>query len=110
MFLGVRNIYLSQSSKNQFSDSLEAPNPSSSPFIFKVEPSATPAASLTIFITDGSPSINIREKPTIYSGKVGTASDGETFTYISKDNGWYQINLASGSGYVSAKYVKEVTK
>jgi hypothetical protein len=104
--LGINNIRVT-SKANSNPDS-STPQASSSPFIFKTGQTSTPAASLTVSITDGSPTINIRQKPTTYSEKIGTAKDGDKFTYVDKVDGWYQINLATGSGYVSSKYVKEI--
>jgi uncharacterized protein YgiM (DUF1202 family) len=63
---------------------------------------------LTIKITDGSPMVNIRQKPTTYSEKIGEAKDGDSFEYLSHSAGWYEIRLEDGStGYISGKYVEE---
>lgn len=108
--LGLRNIYTKGGVEAVNSN---LPTPSSQPLIFKVSPSplASPSATLTITITDGSAGINIRKEATIYSDKVGEAKNGEVFTYLDKTNGWYQIVLPNKSnGFVSSKYIKENTK
>jgi uncharacterized protein YgiM (DUF1202 family) len=104
--LGIWNIYNSTGASAQ-----TEPEPTSSPLTFKVDPSPTPGITVTISITDGSELINIREKATVYSEKIAEAKDGDTFEYVSKDAGWYEVKLPSGSnGFISAKYVKEETK
>lgn len=80
--------------------------PSPSPLIFKTQ-EVQPKTILTVKISDGSPLINIRQKPTIYSEKMGEAKDGDTFEYTTLSAGWYEIVLADGStGYIAAKYAK----
>jgi len=60
---------------------------------------------IVVKISDGSPFVNMREEPTIYSLKVGEASEGERFEFISESLGWNQVKLADGStGYISGKY------
>jgi putative transposase len=70
----------------------------------------TPDMELVINITDGSPIINIRKSASAYSEKVGEAKNNETYPYISAGQGWYQIKLQDGTGYVSANYVKVVER
>jgi hypothetical protein len=99
--LGIKSIY------NSSKDQAPVPVPSSSPLVFKSQPSPTPLATLTIEITDGSPSVNIREKPTVYSSKVTEAKNGDVFEYLEENAGWYKIKLDGDKvGYISAKYVK----
>ena len=58
---------------------------------------------------DGSSIINIRQKPTTDSIKIGEAKNGDTFAFISKDSDWFEVKLASGeTGFISAQYVEEV--
>lgn len=97
--LGLKNIYTKTSK----------PEAIPSPLVFKLNstPSPTPIPKLQIKITDGSPSINIREKPTIYSKKISEAKDGEVFEYAKKTGEWYEIRLGNKTlGYVAEKYVK----
>ena len=68
-----------------------------------------PKTMLTIKINDGSESVNIRQKPTINSEKVGQAKEGDAFEFISVNSNWYEIKLADGStGFVSARYVEVI--
>ncbi len=65
---------------------------------------------VVIKINDGSASssaiVNIRQKPTIKSEKIGKAHDGDTFEFVSVDSGWYEVKLATGSGFISAAFIK----
>lgn len=101
--LGLRNIYINkQLTINNLQLTTSPP-----PLVFKTQPSPTPAATLTVSITDGSAGVNIRGEPTIYSEKVAEAKDGDTFSYTEIVSGWYKINLTDGNiGYISSKYVK----
>jgi len=60
----------------------------------KVEPESK--TMIIIKITDDTESVNLREKPTTESAKVGKAKDGDTFELISEESGWYQIKLDDG--------------
>lgn len=70
-------------------------------------PEATPKTSIKIFSDDGSTTINIRQSPTTKSAKIGQANEGDTFEMISRDPEWFEVKIASGSGFISARYVKE---
>lgn len=84
--------------------------------IDEVAPTPTPEAeetksksALRIKINDGSESVNIRQKPTTNSEKIGQAEDGDVFEIVSKNMGWYEIKLANGSvGFISPKYVEVI--
>ena len=90
---------------------VDDPSSTNTPLIFKaIATPSTPLSVITVAITDGSPTINIRNKPTIYSDKITTAKDGDKFEVISKDSGWYLVKIAGNatdSGYISAKYIKQ---
>lgn len=69
----------------------------------------TPKQKIKILIKDGSKSVNLREKPSIYSEKIGEATDGEEFEYVSSKAGWYEIVLDEGqTGFVSGKYTEKI--
>lgn len=103
---GIWNIYNSSETSAQ-----SEPQPTSTPLTFRVNPSPTPGITVVVSITDGSEFINVREKATVYSEKITEAKDGDIFEYVSKNAGWYEVKLPSGSnGFISAKYVKEETK
>lgn len=45
---------------------------------------------------------NIRRGPGIEYGIIRTAAEGESFPYVSTaENGWYEIRLAGGTGWIS---------
>lgn len=70
-----------------------------------VKSEVKPETTLTVKIGDGSSYVNIRQKPTTNSEKIGQAHDGDTFAFISVDSGWYEIRLADGQrGFISKKY------
>lgn len=99
--IGIRNVY-----KKSAVPAEAVPAPS--PLIFKSDKSPSPEETISISISDGSAFVNIRQKPTVYSEKIGEAKDGETFGYTQKTGEWYEVELENGSyGYVSARYVKE---
>lgn len=71
---------------------------------------ATPKIILTVKVgdepLDKSSIINIRQKPTTSSKKIGQAKDGDTLEFISLNLDWYEIKLADGStGFISSKYI-----
>lgn len=57
--------------------------------------------------TGGAEFINIREKPSTESGKIGKAIGGQTFDMVSRESDWYEIKLSEDlNGYVSEKFVQ----
>jgi len=106
--VGIRNVIVLPKN-NQNSGTDQTPVPVSSPLIFKTQEEETKSR-IVIKITDGSPFINIRGKPTVYSEKVGEAKDGDVYEYTNLEAGWYEIKLTDGkAGYITAKYVEEVS-
>lgn len=104
--IGVGNILAKSHVVNSTPAPHPNPSPNPSPLIFKT---TKPKTTLTIKIVDGSPVVNIRQKPTVYSDKVAEAKNGDSFEYTNLTNGWYQINLSDGTiGYISTKYVSLV--
>ena len=100
--LGVRNIMVSTP---------KSPNPTPAPAV--LSETAVKPKILTIKISDGATSVNIRQKPTTKSQKLGQAKDGDTFEFVSSDSGWYEVKLVTGStgftsetGFISATYIK----
>ncbi|PKG21584.1 SpoIID/LytB domain-containing protein [Niallia nealsonii] len=53
-------------------------------------------------------SLNVRQKPTASSKKVGTVPNNKKITLYAKNGSWYQIKYGKVNGYVSTKYVKNV--
>src|SRR3989344_4803129 len=67
-----------------------------------------PNAILTVKLEDASSIVNIREEPSTDSAKLGKALYGDTFEFVSKDQGWYEIRLDNGlTGFISEKYIIE---
>lgn len=73
-------------------------------------PSPTPEEKLKkviIVIEDGSPSVNIRAKATIYSEILNKADAGNTFELMEDEKEWFKIKLdEEKEGYVSKRYAK----
>lgn len=62
---------------------------------------------VVIAIEDGSPSVNIREKATIYSEILKKAEEGNTFEFVEEEKEWFKIKLEENNfGYVAKKYAK----
>ena len=67
-----------------------------------------PEIILTVKLEDASSIVNIREEPSTDSAKLGKALYGDTFEFVSKDQGWYEVRLDNGlTGFISEKYVIE---
>jgi hypothetical protein len=125
--LGVGNIKLSEAKSSQSASTTppvvlsetkeiaskpEEVRPENSPeatvaAIPENSPEPEPKSTVTILINDGASSVNIRQQATINSAKIAQAKDGEVFELISKQKDWFEIKLASQSGFISAKYIKE---
>lgn len=103
---GVRNINISKAASSSSTaspatlgtaTSLASPSPTAQP---------KPKIMLTVSYKEGP--VNIREKPTTQSTKVGEALDGDKFAFVSENSGWYQVDLPNGSiGFISSKYVEK---
>ncbi len=61
-----------------------------------------------VSIEDKSANLNIRENPSLDAKKVGQASDGDAFEFVSQNSDWYEIKLVGGAqGFISKTYAKE---
>lgn len=118
--LGIRNIMVFSTKSPNLSETssvLSKTNPSPTPtqsgptasVLSKTEKikEIKPKIILTIKIDDApaSASVNIRQHPTTNSEKIGTARDGDTFEFVSMDSEWYEVKLATGSGFISAEFI-----
>jgi N-acetylmuramoyl-L-alanine amidase len=65
-------------------------------------PEASAKTSGTVTAT----SLNVREKPSLNSSKVGQLSYGAAVTVHSQSNGWAEITYAGKNAWVSAQYLK----
>lgn len=99
--LGLRNVKASK---------VKTPNPTSAPSVLsKTEESKEIKSKVivTIKINNGAAMVNIHQKPTINSKKIGEAKNGDTLEYVSLNSEWYGIKLADGSiGFIPAAYIK----
>lgn len=76
------------------------PTPSSSP-------SATPQQHIVILDTPTG-FLRVRQDATITSNEIGRVNPGDTYSLLSEQDGWYEIDLGNGkSGWVSAQYAKK---
>ena len=70
--------------------------------------SKVPKAILTVKLEDASSIVNIREEPSTDSAKLGKARYGDTFEFVSKEQGWYGVRLDNGlTGFISEKYIEK---
>ncbi len=80
---------------------------------FEATPEAKPQPLVKVKAEDSSSTVNIRQKPTTKSAKIGQAKDGETFEFVAKDSDWFEVKVASQSGFtsetgfISTKYIEE---
>ena len=111
--LGLRNIWIFEF------NSAAKPLPAETPKVLSAEtqaepeisPEPSPKITVTVKINDGLDYVNIRQKPTVNSAKIGETHDGDTFEFISKAPDWFEIKLASDSaGFISSKYTEEAAK
>ena len=97
----LRNIWIAEfnAAKSQVNN----------PKVLSATTQSTPEAELKITVTviteDKSSLINIRQEPSTYSEKIGQAKNGDSFELISRNPNWFEVKLASQSGYISAKYI-----
>ncbi len=110
--LGIRNIKTSVAQTNISISSLPTPTPQVAGIEDeKVEEKMEPKIMVVIRISDGAESVNIRLKPSTESEKVGTAKDGDTFEFVSREGEWYQIKLDDETpAFVSTRYAEIVDK
>jgi len=64
--------------------------------------------SVAITIDDGSPFVNIRSEPTVYSEAIGQAEDGDSYELVEEETGWYKIKFGEEQGFISIKYAKVI--
>lgn len=85
-----------------------SPAPSSSPTPTpSPKPTAKPTRMLTVKITDGSATVNIRNGATTSAEIIAKAKDGDTFRLVATGRKWYEIKLADGlTGYISTTYAE----
>lgn len=106
----AKNLSLSQAPSVLSETDIKNPGLSQAPSISKTE-----KIMLTVQIISAtaskSASVSIREEPSTDSAKLGKARNGDTFEFVSKNQGWYEVKLADGStGFISAKYIKGRSK
>ena len=94
---GIRNVMVSTA--NDF-------NPSITPAVLSTTEEVKPKMIVTVKVSDGAESVNIRQKSTTNSEIIGQAKDGDIFEFVSADSKWYEVKLATESGFISATYVE----
>lgn len=120
---GMRNITVSASERPELAvlgiktipftteSTMLSPTPTPTPTLTPtpvVMEEVKPKVMLTVKIEEASAnaSVNIRQKPTAKSEKVGKAKDGDIFEFVSIDSGWYEVKLADdATGFISAIYI-----
>lgn len=71
-------------------------------------PASTPVeASTTYKVQVTTNSLNVRTGPATTYQKIGSASLGQTFTYLGTSGSWTKINFNGSPRYVSSTYVKK---
>ncbi len=104
--VGIKNI---NASPNKVLGSVAAPAATlAPPPMAGEEKKAKTMLVIKIDNASDSASVNIRQKPTVNSEKIGTAHDGDTFEFVSENEGWYEVKLATESGFISAAYIEVI--
>lgn len=100
--LGLRNVTaISQSPEVAHTTTLGT-NTLASP-----APTAEPEPKIILTVRSDHEPVNIREKPTVYSNKIGEALDGDTFEFVSESPSWVEVKLPEDStGFIFSKYTK----
>lgn len=52
--------------------------------------------------------LNVRNSPSLSGQRIGRVYPGEKYGYNRKENGWYEIILIDGNGWVFGKYVETI--
>lgn len=103
--IGVRNINASAEQQQEVLSMPETtPEPEPEPVVIEEE---KPKTLLTVKITDGAASVNVRQSASTRSEKIAEAQDGQTFEFVvtTSDSDWYEIKLENGTtGFISARY------
>ena len=53
--------------------------------------------------------LNVRPTPGVEGAPIGSLSQGETVTLLSREGDWYAISYQGGTGYISAQFVRRTT-
>jgi len=107
---GIVNVNIKAQNDNQTAP-LQDPQ-SSSPLVYPANQDGSnalhePNLKLIVVIKDGSPSVNIVEKASVYSDVIGKAQNGEVYEYTQKINGWYEIKINDEEvGYIFEDYIE----
>lgn len=68
--------------------------------------SAAPKKTVTVKISDGSPTINIRQKPTTEAPIVSKVRNADVLEFMSIVSGWYEVKLSDNTvGFISPRYI-----
>lgn len=114
--LGVRNITTAAKSPQNSSAILGAGTTSAarvspSPIAAPAPPTPSPEPKIVLTVRYAAGPVNIREKPTTQSQKIGEAKDGDKFEFISENSGWYQVKLPDGqNGFINSQYIEKQEK
>lgn len=69
-------------------------------------PTAQPEPKTMLTVNTEGP-VNIREKPTVQSEKIGEARSGDIFEFVSENSGWYEVKLPDGTfGFILSTYIE----
>ncbi len=105
----IISAYLGTESAENTSSNLEKVSPTPTPTPSETEPEdTTPRVEIE---NTGVGFLRVRTGPSTATAEVTTVEPGEIFPYTDEQSGWYKITLPDGkSGWVSGRYVKEVTQ
>ncbi|WP_114167096.1 C40 family peptidase [Exiguobacterium sp. TNDT2] len=68
------------------------------------------AGNATVDYVVNTPSLNVRASAATSAAVIGSVTAGQTLRVVQTSNGWHQIYIGNTVGFVSASYVKSVSK
>jgi len=70
---------------------------------------ATTAATLIQINSTPTGFLNVRSSPSTASSIITKINPGETYPFVSEENGWFEITLTDGkNGWISARYAQKI--
>ena len=108
--IAIKNIYVQKSSPITVNNPQSTDKSNALVFNTKGALDAATLKSLVVS-SDTDPLVNVRLEPSTSSRVIGTVKDGDEFKFSEVKGEWYEIVLEGGqTGYISKRYVKEVTE
>jgi REP element-mobilizing transposase RayT len=110
-YTGETNVLGTVTQISPSPEASQTPLISPTPFIDSHSSVPTPTPIPDIFVTvstTNNSNVNIHSSPSLDAKVIGKAVNGETLKLISKEPGWYEVQLINGAtGFISDEYIIE---